>query len=138
MCFMRGCWLQTRLYDVHHGKNTFSVQDTFDSLFGEFNQAPGADYRQPMTSGSLQIFDRPLTQSMRRVCYDQLTYQDTAEEGNEFFTLQLTRDPNTPSRTPSNTVIDEAMGTTLVTILDDDGELHLIIIPRIKGFFSHT
>ena len=96
------------------------MQDTFDSLFGEFNQAPGADYRQPMTSGSLQIFGRPLTQSMKRVCYDQLTYQDTVEEGNEFFTLQLTRDPNTPSRT------DEVFQTTLVTILDDDGELHLI------------
>ena len=114
------------MYDVHHGKNTFSVQDTFDDLSGEFNQAPGADYRQPMTSGSLEIFGRPLTQSMRRVCYDQLTYQDTAEEGNEFFTLQLTRDPNTPSRTPFNVVIDEVFQTTLVTILDDDGELHLI------------
>ena len=114
------------MYDVHHGENTFSVQDTFDELFGEFIMEPGADYRQPMTSGSLQIFGRPLTQSMRRVCYDQLTYQDTAEEGNEFFTLQLTRDPNTPSRTPSNVVIDEVFQTTLVTILDDDGELHLI------------
>ena len=79
-----------------------------------------------MTSGSLQIFGRPLTQSMRRVCYDQLTYQDTVEEGNEFFTLQLTRDPNTPSRTPFNVVIDEVFQTTLVTILDDDGKLHLI------------
>ena len=60
---------------------------------------------------------------MRRVCYDQLTYQ---EEGNELFTLQLTCDPNTPSRTPFNVVIDEVFQTTLVTILDDDGELHLI------------
>ena len=114
------------MYDVHHGENTFSVQDTFDELFGEFIMEPGADYRQPLSSGVFQIFGRPLTQSMRRVCYDQLTYQDTVEEGNEFFTLQLTRDPNNPTRTPSNVVIDEVFQTTLVTILDDDCELHLI------------
>ena len=121
------------MYDVHHGENTFSVQDTFDELFGEFNMEPGADYRQPLSYGSLQIFDRPLTQSMRRVCYDQLTYQDTAEEGNEFFTLQVRPDPNIPSRTPFNTVIDEVFQTTLVTILDDDGELHLISYVVMRG-----
>ena len=82
----------------------------------------GADYRQPLSSGSLQIFGRPLTQSMRRVCYEQLTYQDTAEEGNEFFTLQVRPDPITPTRTPANVVIDDVLGTVLVTIVDDDSE----------------
>ena len=83
---------------------------------------PGADYRQPQSSGSLQIFGRPLTQSRRRVCYEQLTYQDTAIEGYEFFTLQVRPDPNTPSRTPANVVIDDVLGTALVTIVDDDSE----------------
>ena len=82
---------------------------------------PGADYRQPLSSGSLQIFDTPLTQSMRSVCYEQLTYNDTVVEGNEFFTLQVRPDPNTPSRTPFNVVIDDVLGTALVTIVDDDG-----------------
>ena len=98
------------------------MQDTFDELFGEFNMEPGADYRQPESSGSLQIFDRPLSQTMRSVCYEQLTYQDTAVEGNEFFTLQVRPDPNTPSRTPANVVIDDVLGTSLVTIVDDDSE----------------
>ena len=97
-----------------------TAQDTIDSLFGNFNMEPGADYRQPESSGSLQIFDRPLTQSMRRVCYEQLTYQDTAEEGNEFFTLQVRPDP--PTRTLANVVIDDVLGTVLVTIVDDDSE----------------
>ena len=102
--------------------NCQTAQDTFDELFGEFIMEPGADYRQPLSSGSLQIFGRPLTQSMRRVCYDQLTYNDTEPEGNEFFTLQVRRDPNNPSRTPANVVIDDVLGTALVTIVDDDGE----------------
>ena len=102
--------------------NCQTAQDTVDELFGDHNMAPGADYRQPLSSGSLQIFDTPFTQSMRRVCYDQLTYQDMEPEGNEFFTLQVRRDPNNPSRTPANVVIDDVLGTALVTIVDDDGE----------------
>ena len=82
----------------------------------------GADYRQPLSSGSLQIFGTPLTQSMRRVCYEQLTYNDTAEEGKEFFTLQVRPDPNTPSRTPANVDIDDVLRTALVTIVDGDSE----------------
>ena len=80
---------------------------------------PGADYRQPLGDGSLQINGRPLSQSTRRVCYDQLTYQDNNREGNEFFSLQVTHDP---TRNLSNLVIDGVLGTALVTIVDDDGK----------------
>ena len=101
---------------MHH---TNTVQDTIDDLFGEFNMEPGADYRQPLGYGSLQIYGRPLSQSTRRVCYDQLTYQDNNREGNEFFSLQVTHDP---TRNLSNLVIDGVLGTALVTIVDDDGK----------------
>ena len=101
-----------------------SAEDTFDDLFGEFNMEPGADYRQPLGDGSLQIYGRPLSQSTRRVCYDQLTYQDTDTEESEFFSIFLV----TESRSLPNIVIDTKSDTAIVEIIDDDdgdGELVL-------------
>ena len=99
-----------------------SAPDTIVPIFGNHNMAPGADYRQPLGSGSFQIYNRPLNQTMRRVCYDQLTYQDTEPEESEFFSITLV----TEARSLPNIVLDP--DTIVVEIVDDDedGELHTL------------
>ena len=79
--------------------------------------APGSDYRQPLSGGSFQIFEKPFSQSTRSVCYEQLTYNDTVEENDEYFIVELV----TLATTPSNIVIEESLSRALVRIVDDDG-----------------
>ena len=82
----------------------------------------GADYAQPLEAGARQIFNTPLSQSQRSVCYSQRTYEDTAVEGDEYFSLRVA----TEARTLPNIVINEALNTTLVRIIDDDmGEISI-------------
>ena len=95
-----------------------------DLLFGEFLNSPGADYQQPLSSGLNQVYNRPLSQSTRRMCYDQVTYEDTLQEGAEYFSLRVTVEP----RTLCNVVIHTARATTLVEIVDDDRGLGIIIV----------
>ena len=95
-----------------------SAEDTFNFITGELNMAPGADYGQPLRGGSLQIYDQPLSQSVRRVCYNQITYNDSDFEGDEYFGLQLIPE----LRTLDSVVIDPLLNTAVVVILDDDGE----------------
>ena len=82
----------------------------------------GADYAQPLVGGAGQIFGMPLSQSQRSVCYSQRTYEDMEVEGDEYFSLRVA----TEARTLSNVVINEALNTTLVRIIDDDmGEINI-------------
>ena len=74
----------------------------------------GADYPPPLESGQDQIYGKPLSQSTRHTCYTQQTYEDSAEEGDEYFSLRVA----TESRTPSNVAIDPTRGTTLIIIAD--------------------
>ena len=80
--------------------------------------SPGADYPPPLENGvNSQIFDRPLSQSQRSVCYMQQTYEDDQPEFDELFTLQIVADGRYPL---NNLVIDDA-GTTHIRIVDDEG-----------------
>ena len=79
---------------------------------------PGADYAQPLEGGARQIFGIPLSQSQRSVCYDQRTYEDTAVERDEYFSLRVA----TEDRTLPNVVINETLNTTLIRIIDDDDD----------------
>ena len=82
--------------------------------------SPGADYPPPLENGvNSQIFDRPLSQSQRSVCYMQQTYEDDKAEHDEVFTLQIVTDRRYPL---SNLVIGDS-GTTHIRIVDDEGEL---------------
>ena len=100
----------------------FTAQDGINPIFGNYLMEPGADYAQPLEGGTGQIFGTPLSQSQRSVCYNQRTYEDTAVEGDEYFSLRVA----TEARTLSNVVINEALNTTLVRIIDDDmGEISI-------------
>ena len=80
---------------------------------------PGADYPPPVLGRDGQIYDKPLSQSNRSVCYDQQTYQDTEKDPDEYFSLEIIVDGRF---TLTNLVIDDTHATTRVKILDDDGE----------------
>ena len=80
---------------------------------------PGADYPPPVLGGDGQIYDKPLSQSKRSVCYDQPTYRDTETDPDEYFSLEISVDERF---TLTNLVIDGTHGTTRVKILDEDGE----------------
>ena len=79
--------------------------------------APGSDYRQPLSGGNFQILQKPFSQSTRSVCYEQLTYNDTDEENDEYFIVELV----TSIITPSNILIEETLSRALIRIVDDDG-----------------
>ena len=86
---------------------------------------PGADYPPPVEGGTDQILDVPLTQSARRVCYTQETYQDEDEESDEIFTIKIIPDRRSENML-ENLVIDEEHGSVQVTIIDDDGDGELL------------
>ena len=96
--------------------NAFSAEDIEFPIFGGFQMAPGSDYQPPL-SGVFQIQGKPLSQSTRSVCYEQQTYNDTDEENDEYFIVELV-----PSvTTPSNILIEETLSRALIRIVDDDG-----------------
>ena len=95
-----------------------SAEDTFNFITGVLDMADGADYGPPLRGGAFQIYDQPLSQSVRTVCYNQNSYDDSDVEGDEYFGLQLVPE----LRTEPNVVIDPSLSTTVVVILDDDGE----------------
>ena len=94
----------------------FTAQDDIHPIFGYYPMVPGADYAQPLEGGDGHIFGMPLSQSQRSVCYEQRTYEDTAMEGDEYFSLRVA----TEDRTLPNVVINETLDTTLIRIVDDD------------------
>ena len=97
----------------------FTAQDEINPIFGTYLMVPGADYAQPLEGGARQIFNAPLSQSQRSVCYSQRTYEDMEVEGDEYFSLRVA----TEDRTPLNVVINEALNTTLIRIVDDDDDM---------------
>ena len=55
-----------------------------------------ADYSQPLEGTIGQVYNRPLSQSARSVCYEQQTYQDSVVEGDEYFSLRVATERRTP------------------------------------------
>ena len=78
---------------------------------------PGSDYRQPVSGGSLQIREKTFSQSTRSVCYEQQTYNDTDDENDEYFIVEVV----SSLTTPSNIFIEETLSRALIRIVDDDG-----------------
>ena len=101
---------------------TLSAPDEEDPLFGGPLMIAGADYLPPYEGGTDQILDMPLTQSARKVCYTQQTYEDEDIESDETFTIKIIQDRRQENML-DNLVIDEGLGSVQVTIIDDDGEL---------------
>ena len=85
----------------------------------------GADYPPPLQAGTDQILDIPLTQSARKVCYTQQTYEDEDDESDEIFTIKIIPDSRDENML-DNLVIDEGRGNVQVTIIDDDGDGELL------------
>ena len=94
------------------------------NLFGIFNNDDECDYK-PTRAEFDQIYQRPITQLNRMVCYDHpLCDDDSRIEGAEFFELEIVD----TSASDVNVIIDSIFGTTTVIITDNDGELHYITI----------
>ena len=90
-------------------------------LLGGYNGDEGCDY-QPPIEGSRQIFDIPITNTRRTVCYDQtLCVDDEEVEGDEVFQLVIyTLDPDI--------VIASDRSTATIVIVDNDGELESLLV----------
>lgn len=106
------------LHQYNVDASIHSAQDDVHPIFGTYLMSPGADYPQPLHSAVGQIYNRPLTQSQRSVCYNQQTYHDIAVEEDEIIALKVT----TETRTLSNVVIDPAHSKAIVSIVDNDSK----------------
>ena len=78
---------------------------------------PGSDYPPPLEDRSEQIKDFPITQTTRRVCYNQAISEDEAVEQDEFFSIIIIIQDNSVE----GTVIDPAFSRAVFKIVDNDG-----------------
>ena len=84
---------------------------------------PLADYPHPVL-GFNPIRNMVITGTNRILCYGQIIYDDNRVEDDELFSLTLVvRDQSTVT-----TQVDQQRSSTLVKIINDDGELHLLQI----------
>ena len=85
-------------------------------LLGGYDGDEGCDY-QPPIEGNGQIFNIPITNTSRTVCYNQtLCVDDEVEEGDEVFQLVIY------APDPDIVVIASDRSTATIVIVDNDGE----------------
>ena len=92
----------------------FTARDTVD-VNGNYSMIPGADYPPPLL-GQGQIYNKPIIESLKSVCYSQQTYDDNIYEGVEYFSLQVT----TEARTLPEIGIHSLHSNANIKILDND------------------
>ena len=83
---------------------------------------PLADYRTPVQSYN-PIMNMVINETTRVICYNQTIYDDNRMEDDELFSLTLT----VQEYSASSTQVDPLHSSTIVKIVDDDGqELQII------------
>ena len=90
---------------------------------------PLADYSPPIR-GRGQIKNVPITAQRRVVCYEQVTYDDSRTEGDEYFTVMLINQSAT-------VILEPSFSSAIIIIIDNDGKQALFMKVYIATMYSH-
>ena len=125
-CFKLNLYALERTYPLRiisafsHTRCVFpAAPDTYDP-FGFDNMDPLADYPPPIR-GRGQIKDSPITAQRRVVCYEQVTYDDSRTEGDEYFTVMLINQSAT-------VIVEPSFSSAIIIIIDNDGKQALFML----------